>query len=272
MAKSGRLPILVSLLACFVFSSCAIPPTYSRQNIGQVIRRICAEDYKLDVRVWEKGETIWVYAPFDHLLNDQGDWSDEAKKAENDIFMSLSRIIFSMDKPPKFFVMVLADIKKVGADVFFIGYIPDIVKRQMNFISDGEFSERLSMQAFKNPKAIGDADGKHLPVTDITLGDFIGYLVRQELQKKIGDPGLKENFTINRIESNYSKNVLRILVDVKVEKEKPGLIEPFQEVKKSLKKFLKIYASSEVTQVQIIDTSSGKDQTISVRALMDEKS
>jgi hypothetical protein len=64
---------LITILVCGCTSSTA--PTFTKREIAGAIEDICQNEYKLDVRTFVVGETLWVYYPVQDLRikNDKKD-------------------------------------------------------------------------------------------------------------------------------------------------------------------------------------------------------
>lgn len=66
LARAGfSLFIIISHL-CGCSSSAA--PSFLQEDIGKVIRDICASEYKTEVRVKLSGQTLWVYLPLEDII------------------------------------------------------------------------------------------------------------------------------------------------------------------------------------------------------------
>ncbi|MDD4954173.1 MAG: hypothetical protein PHG40_04625 [Candidatus Omnitrophica bacterium] len=59
--------ILASLLALSGCSS-SIQPTYNKEDIAQAVRDICKKEYNLEARTKLVGQTLWIYLPFEDVL------------------------------------------------------------------------------------------------------------------------------------------------------------------------------------------------------------
>lgn len=269
MVKSVRKILLFSIPIIFLLS-CSISPTYSRKDIDKVIKNICKEEFDLDVGAWGVGDTTWIYAHFEKLLDENNQFDKAVTENIRKIFLSLRRVILSIEKPPKFYCFVASDIKEMGADLYYIGFIPDMIKLQMNLISLNESQEREVFFNFLNPQAIGDNEGKHIQKYDITMGEFISYLVKQSIERKFTAPEVKDNFQVNDLRAYYLNGKLGIIFDIMIKEYKEGLPEPFEEAKKAVKKFLKIYDSSgDIVEIEIFDTFNKKRRFYSRGALFE---
>jgi len=257
MAKNGLSALLISFILIFL-SSCTIPPTHSRENIQKAIRNICKDEFNILVRVRFSGETIWVYAPFKELIIKDGQWSEEVQDTLAKIFLTLGRVFLSMDKRPKFYCILASSIKGTGFDAYTIGYIPDMVKFNLGFISFEERDRRMVFFSFPNQNAIGDFYGVHMQEYDIPIGEFIAYLVRQNLEKKFNAPALNENFQLKRVFTHYWIDNLKVSFDIETIKPREGLTNPFDEARKTTKEILDIYNSSgDIAEIEVNNLLTG---------------
>ncbi len=242
MAKNVPKTLLISLILIFL-SSCTIPATHSRKNIQKSIRDICKDEFNVLVRPRLSGETIWVYAPLEELITEDGQWSEDVQNVWVKILLTLGRVFLSMEDRPKFYCILASSIKEIGFDAYTIGYIPDMVKFNLGFISHEERNRRTVFVSFSNPNAAGDFYGAHMQEYDIPLGEFIASLVAQDLEKKFNSPLLNENFQLNKVSTHYWGNNLKVNFNIKITKPQEGLIDPFDEARMATKEVLDIYNS-----------------------------
>lgn len=271
MVKNGLKTLLLSLLILF-FSSCAIESTYSLQEIGRAIKNICKDEFNIDVSVWQAEDTVWVYAPFDKLIDESGKWDEAASEDIHKIFLSLSRVFLNVDKPPKFYCFVASNIKEPAADMYIMGFTADMIKFQMKLISFKEREERVVFRTIANSLALGDKEGRHIPKYNLTTGEFISYLVRQDIERKSTSSEVKDFFQIDDLYVSFEDGKLEITFDIMMKEYKEGLPQVFEEAKKSVKKFLNIYSPcSEIVEIEINDLFNGKNRTYTKKAIADTK-
>lgn len=269
MPKATPKILLFSLILIFLTSCTGSSPSYSRKDIGKVIAKICKEEFNIDIKVWEEGNTIWLYSPFESVLDAEGKWNKDVSTTVRRIFLSLRRVILSIDKRPEFYCFVVSDIKKIGADLYYAGYVKDLMMLEIGYLPVEEFENREVLIQMLSPKALGDTQGTHIPLHDITMGEFISYLVRQNIEKKFTSEENKKFFQINSIQADYARNALKINVDIKVKEYKAKLPDPFEEAKKIVTRLLEIYDPKDIIEVEINDTV--KNRFYSKRALLEEK-
>lgn len=266
--KKNLLKILLCNFFIFFLLACGESrPTYSRKDIEKTIKNLCKKEFNIEVKVTETGDTIWVYAPMQNLANEKGDWNEKISKDIDRIYLSLTRVILSLDKRPQFYCFVVSDIK-AGFDIYYIWFIRDLVMAVHEYISRGEFQERRAVIYYLNPQALGDKEGKHVYMYDISVGEFIAALIKQNLEKKFTAPEVKDNFTINELKSDYSEDKLTVRFDISAKKQTEGLGAVSEEIEKSVKKFLKIYEyPAEIKELEIYDALAKKHHFFSRKTL-----
>jgi len=271
--KSPKITFLLSLL--IILTSCSkIEPTYQRKNIQESIKKICKEEYNLEVSVEEVEDTLWIYSPFDRLIvTDQAKFDDKIAEKIGNIILSLQRVILSIDKPPKFYVFAASDTEKKGADYFVAGFVADIVKFQMLFISRQEYFERQFVNFIENPRALGDKEGLHIEKFNLDLPNFIALLTQQKIINKFSSEDLSGYFEIEKCAVTYNSSVkdFNIEIDIKQTDYKPGLPSPFKESLKIFYDYIsRIYAFNDFSYVRIADMDWVKIKTFNRKALEEE--
>ena len=257
MVKNALKILLVSFIIIFL-PSCTISSTYSRKNIKEAIRNICKDEFNLDVKVRFSGETLWIYGPFEKLVDQDGQWNKQAQSSRIKIFHALGRVFLSMDNPPKLYCLLISSVKGTGFDTYTIGYIPDMIKFDMGFISLKEREKRVVFLSFLNPSAIGDLNGDHIQEYDIPTGEFIAYLVRQNLEKNIKAS----------VSTHYWANNLKVSFDINTTKLQEDSINFFDQVRKITKETLDIYNSSgDIAEIEINNLLTGDVEIFTPQSL-----
>lgn len=272
MAKNGQLLLLCSAIIFLSSCSLSVSPTYSREEISKVIEDLCQKEFNLKVFAEEINDTVWIYRSVDKLINAQGAIDESAIDNIRNIFLSIRRVLLSMNKPPAFYVFAISDTMSAGVDLYYIGFVPDMIKFQMSYISLGEMQEREAILHGYNPKAIGDTEGKHIEKYDVKMGDFVSYLIKQHINNKFLTNELKDFFKVNQINSYYTNDTLTVEFNITPVEGKTNLTDPFVQVEDSIKKFIKIYTSYlHLVDIEIVDSVSGKRRIYSPKALFDDK-
>jgi len=235
------------LISILFFCACAIPPTYKRRNVREEIKKICKKEFNINVVVKDVGETIWIYAPFKSILNKDLKIKDEVIDKMRKISLSISRVLLSLDKPPKFYVTVVSDIYETGADIIEIVNFEDLKKFFLFYISDEELADRTVIKSYFNLSALGDETGTHIPVHDIDFEEFLCELMVNKLSmyftnKKI--EGIKE------IKCDFDGDFYEIYLETTDENFK--LTEPIlKDILKIFKFFIKIYEYKDFLGIKI---------------------
>ncbi|MCF7916996.1 MAG: hypothetical protein K9L61_04390 [Candidatus Omnitrophica bacterium] len=269
MVKNALKIILVSIIALSSLSCKPnTPSTYSRKNIEQIIQTLCQEEFQIKVKAWLIGETLWVYVPFGNIVDQAGQPTADFTKNTRRIFLTLRRAFLNMDNPPKFYSFVLSDVEDQGFDLYRIGFVRDFIKFQMGLISLKQINQRVVVLSAKNKQALGDSEGKHIRPYNITIGDFIGYLVRQRLNNAfILYP---EQVEVKNIQSYYQQKKLGIIFDIEIKKREKDVPEPFSKAKEIIKQYLEIYnRPAEIVEIEVTDSSSKKSSIFTQAALFD---
>lgn len=270
MVKNALKSILISSFIILA-TACSTSPTYSRKDITNIIPEICKKEFNLDVKSWEIGETIWIYAPFQRLVGSDSKIDPKISENIGKVFHTITRTILSMDKPPKFYIFVSSDINDIGVDLYYIGFIPDIVQFQLEFISLDQIRQRQFIFNTLNPKALGDKEGAHLKKYDISMGEFIAYLSKQAMEEKFIISRYKDNFDVESLRSYYYNNKLGLVFSIRIKQYKENLPYPFEEAKTIIKKFIKIYPDFEdISEIEITDTFAKKTRFYTKKALLEE--
>ena len=272
MAKNVLRNLLFSFIL-LVTVNCSTSSTYTRADIEKIIKAICKDEFNIEVTTRETGETLWIYAPFKRLVDSKEEqFESEAIEHIRSIFLSLKRVMLSMDKPPRFYVFVASDIEDKGLDIYQIGFVPDIVKYELQYISQKEFEERVVFIPFENKEALGDRQGKHIAMFDFSLGNFIMYLTLQKINKLYTEGDGAEHVTINDLDGDYVQGTIQIRIDAVIDPTDTSLPRPSEAAKEILSGFLKIYRDMdfEISLIEIEDVFYEKRRSYSPRALLED--
>lgn len=120
----------------------------------------------------------------------------------------MRRVLFSMerskDKEPKFFCLVIADIKN-GFEIKEIFYALDLKKVSYDFISWTEYQHRAIEETSVSADIIGDTHGLHLNYKDITFEEFLAMQIKHRIKLKFQKPEVDKNIDID-------KEILKIII------------------------------------------------------------
>jgi hypothetical protein len=194
---------LTLLTGCFSndFQSCS-----KEADISANIKKICWEEYKLNVVPKRAGNTLWVYAPQESLLHLEAGKSPEFEESIIDklrsLLSSISRVCLSSDKSPEFFVLVLSDIN-LGLDYSLTANLMDVKKANVGVLPWTEANKRYVVGFDLAPKAVGDITGVHLQLNEVKMPDFLSRQIVQRLKAFFLEEPVKKYFTLTEANGGF---------------------------------------------------------------------
>ncbi len=272
MTKAIRFPgnyaefrFLLGLFFCsFLLTGCFssdFPPSYKETDISANIKKICREEYKLNVVPLRAGNTLWVYAPLDRLLhaefgkNPDKVFDEEMIEKARNILTSISRVLLSSDKAPEFFVLDFADIK-LGLDYSLTANLMDIKKSAAGGIPWTEANKRYVVGFEQSKMAINDTSGGHLKIYDIKLSEFLSRQIAQRVRIIFQEEPIKKYFILKGIDSGFQGNKFIFgysVVRISEPKEKINISRKILEI---ITYCFKTYEFKDFSQVVIKDLSA----------------
>ncbi|MDP1853565.1 MAG: hypothetical protein Q8L26_05130 [Candidatus Omnitrophota bacterium] len=258
-----QIKLLFILISFFAFGCKPIAPTYTKENFVPSIQKICKEEFGInDVKVWLIGETAWIYAPQNKLIDKDLKFDKKITERINKVALSVSRVLLSMKPRPKFYVIVASDIKDLGADLINVGNVDDIVRYQFEFISRGEFGKRNVYDAYLSPSALSDTEGKHINPYDIKMEDFLSLQIVQRISLKFKE----DRMEIKSLECFFKDGTFNLQYE-KVDAEKNANFNVNKEILKIVFLALKNYSFNDYSFVKISNLESGERTILGRNAL-----
>ena len=216
MVKPGLLfslliPIPILLYGCFS----KIEPTYKEKDIPDIVKKICKDEYNLDVTTQRTSTTLWIYAPVNKILSkDYGKKEDKIFDEElleklRNIITTVGRVLISSDYTPEFFALVASDIN-LGIDYTLIGNVLDMKKLFAGAIPWTEDNRRYVFKLGAVPEAVGDLTGKHLVAYDIKFPDFLAEQMAQRIAAHFQDEENKKYFKVEKYSGGFSNGTFII--------------------------------------------------------------
>jgi len=259
LTKSALL--FVSLILFISGCYCPSEPTYKEKDIPSLVKKICKDEYKLNVTTQRAGSTLWIYAPVDKILHkDYGVKEDKvfdddiAEKLRN-ILTTIGRVLISSDNTPQFFALMASDIK-LGIDYTIIGNVLDIKKTYAEFIPWTEANRRYVVKFSVAAEAVGDNTGIHLNAYDITLPDFLAQQISQRLAMEFQGEKLKKYFKIIKSEGTFNNGIFDFEYQIETLTKPPKKINMYKEILKIANYCLKTYEFTDFSQVRITEAIS----------------
>ncbi|MDP3142773.1 MAG: hypothetical protein Q8N14_02345 [Candidatus Omnitrophota bacterium] len=266
------LPFSLILITIFIFAcSSEIPPTYKKEEIPNFIKKICKEEYSLNVTTRVVGNTLWVYAPItriidkDYAVTKDKFFDDDMNDKLRKIMTSIGRVLISSDRAPEFYCLIISDIEERGLDYTLIGNVIDIKKSYAGFIPWAETNRRYVRKLENAPLALGDTEGKHIKPYDINLPEFIASQIAQRIEDRFREDDLKYQHQVNIVEARFTPTTLVINADIK--KQDMRIITSqndylTKEVLKIIASVTRAYDFSNFSSVEINDSQNGKSTII----------
>lgn len=208
--------LAVSILGC----SADIPPTYQEKDIPFLVKKICKDEYGLDVTTRRTQTTLWIYAPVEKILHkDYGIKEDKifddglSEKLRN-ILTTIGRVLISSNNSPEFYALQTSDIN-LGIDYTMIGSALDTKKSYSGFLPWTESNRRYVIKFKLAPEATNDKTGKHVRHYDITMGEFLADQIAQRIGAGFQEDDMKKYFEVQRSEGKFKDKAFRFEYSIK---------------------------------------------------------
>lgn len=258
LKNSVKSALLFNILLAVFFYGCdtKFEPTYKESDIPDVVKKICKEEYSMDVTTVRTPSTLWIYAPLSKLLHKEFGVSEDkifdeemADKSRN-ILTTAGRVLISSDNAPLFFVFVACDIN-LGIDCIIIGNTLDMKKSYAGFIPWTESSKRYVIRFSLEPQAVGDVTGKHLKTYDITLQDFLSLQIAQRIASQFQGETIKKYFKLEKSEGRFENGLFLFEYLVSLTSNPPKGIDLQAEALKTITYCLKTYEFTNFSGIEI---------------------
>lgn len=164
------------------------------------------------------------------------DFFDPAKEKTRTDFVNAH---VKTDKPPEFVVLVISDIVK-GIEIINTFNFDDFkrIRSHTPSLSQSEYVNRNLSRVEGNQEAVGDTEGRHIPFTPVTLGDFIA----QQITHRV-------NFKYNSSSFPPGENTV-------------------DEIKASAAQAIGAYKFSQFESVKITDLNDGTNQSFTKEQIL----
>lgn len=275
LKNSAKAALLFNVLL-FYFCGCSgqIEPSYKEKDIPYLVKKICKDEYNLDVATKRTTNTLWIYAPLNKILdkefgtNKDKIFDEEMTEKLRNILTAVGRVLVSSDNAPEFYALLASDIN-VGLDYTIIGNVLDTKKSYAGFLPWTEANKRYVMKINISPQAIGDKTGVHLEAYDIQLPQFLAEQIAQRLETEFNQGNLKDNFKIKPIEANFKDK--RFVFKIEFNKlNASDTTDITQEAFKISSFVLQEYDFKDFLEVQINEVESGKSTALNQKALFED--
>jgi len=268
LKNSTRLALLFNLLVCITLTGCQKPiePSFKEKDIPQLVKKICKEEYNLDVTTIRTPTTLWVYAPMNKMLDKEFGikedklFDEEMTDKLRNIFITIGRVLVSSDKTPEFFALSVSDIK-IGLDYTIIGSVLDIKKSYAEFIPLAEANRRYVVKLKAEPLAINDTTGSHLQAYDVKMPDFLSEQIAQRIGARFQNEELKKYFKVDASEGSFINNVFLFTYSIERIVKSDKEIDTKKEILDIITYCIKTYEFKDFSTIELNDAGK-KEKTI----------
>jgi len=271
------LPLLKSFLTILITASLfgcstSFEPTYKERDIPEIIKKTCAEEFKMAVATQLAGNTLWVYYPIDRIINKDYEvtkdklFDEEMSNKLRNLTTVIGRVLISADRSPDFFCLVISDIKERALDYMLIANALDIKKTYANFLPWPEMNKRYVVKLLNAPNALGDSTGEHIQPYDISWNEFIGNQISQRIESRFREDDYKALYSVKEVTAQFTPTTLVVNADIKMQELRIGNIRNDKIIGESLKiiaQVIRAYNFKDFIQVEIHDTIEGKNSLFS---------
>lgn len=274
LKNSVKPGLLFSLSSCLILSGCANPsePTYKEKDIPYLVKKICKEEYNLEVSTKRTPTTLWIYAPVNKILHaDYGIKADKIFDEEmvnklRNILTTVGRVLISSDNTPEFFALLASDIK-LGLDYTLIGCVLDIKKSYAGFIPETEANRRYVIRFKISPEAINDTTGVHLKAYDIKLPDFLAEQISQRIGGHFQGEDRKKYFQVEKSEGKFSDGIFTFAYAINQIAQPDKKIDIKKEALDIITYCLKTYEFKEFLMLEVTDLNTADKLVLSRAAI-----
>lgn len=255
--------LLFSLFLIIALSGCQNPPepSFKEKDIPYLVKKICKEEYKLDVLTARTDTTLWIYAPMEKILDKdygikEGKVLDEqmTDKLRN-ILSTVGRVLLSSNKSPEFFALWSSDIN-IGLDYIIIGNVLDIKKAYAESIPFTEVNKRYVMRFGLNTEAIHDTSGNHIKFYNINMPDFITQQIVQRISYRFQGETLKPYFKLEKIEGIFNNDTFILEYSLKPLANPQKAIDVLDEMLNTITYCIQTYDFKNFSQVEITNLNT----------------
>ena len=250
---------LLSGIGLFLFflGKTDLSPTYHRDSLTLSLKKLCSDEYAVNVTAQMQGDTVWILTPTDTLFIKNTEYSEEALTRIKIILKTLGRIILSMEDPPRYYVIQINETSSLR-EALIMGMGEDMIQFQYGYFPHEEYSRRR-VEEFHS--------GEKTKAFDLTKEDFLSRLISQEIGKvfeQLSDYFEMKNFTMNY---SLSDQEFKVDYDIRPLKETTPLLV-FNQIKKRVQETLgNKYGLKDDRSIKFIDRFEKMEKTFSLKEL-----
>ena len=252
--------LLFSFFLYVNLSGCqnSLEPTFKEEDIPELVKQICKDEYKLDVITQRSETTLWIYVPLAKILHKdygkkEGAFFDEelTDKLRN-ILSTVGRVVLSSNNAPEFFALWSSDIN-IGLDYIIIGNVLDIKKAYAESLPFTELNKRYVIKFNINPEAVQDTVGRHLKPYNIRLPDFLTQQIIQRISVEFQGENLKKYFKVEKVDGIFNNGAFILEYSIRPLAKPDKTIDIMKEILNTITYCIKIYEFQDFSWVEIND-------------------
>jgi len=259
--------LLVSVFFAVWLQGCStdIPPTYQEKDIPYLVKKICKEEYGLNVTTRRTQTTLWIYAPVEKILHkDYGVKEDKIFDEElsdklRNILTTIGRVLISSDNTPEFYALQTSDID-LGIDYTMIGSALDTKKSYSGFIPWTEANRRYVIKFKLAPEAVNDKTGAHVKYYDITMAEFLTDQIAQRIGAAFQDENMRKYFEVQKSEGQFKDGTFRFIYAIKQIGNPPEPVSIRKKIIEIATYCIQTYDFKDFTAIEFVDEL--KDDTL----------
>lgn len=145
-------PSLLLTAVALALAGCG--PTYHAATIRESIQQLAKREYGLDIDVALAGKTVAARFKVDNLIGELVAEDQQIWKRMDDLMLVLSRVVLSVDIPPDFFILDIADAENDGMHLMFTRSVLDIRKLMAEALSRTQYLDRLIVEFVINGERV----------------------------------------------------------------------------------------------------------------------
>ncbi len=273
LVKSALL--LFSFFLYINLSGCqnSLEPTFKEKDIPYSVKKICKDEFKLDVVTIMTDTTLWIYVPLTKIMDKEyGVKPDKildegmTEKLRN-IMGAVNRVVLSSDKAPEFFALLASDIN-LGIDYVIIGNTLDIKKTYAESLPPTELNKRYVMKLNINPQAIRDTQGQHLKPFNITLPHFLAQQIAQRIAVQFQGEYFRKYFKLEKVDGVFNNGAFILEYSIKPLSRPDKTIDVREEILNTVAYCVKIYDFQDFSRVEITDLFTQDKAVINKAAIL----
>lgn len=228
LISTRRIRRLSSVIISFFFiSGCGyINPTYPKEEVIEAVKKLCRDEYDLEVKTKLAGKTLGIYAEVEGLIGPDLRLTREAGERVDDLALSISRVSLSTNADVQFYVIIVRDKAIPTAELLMVRYVED-VKRLLRYnISRNDYLERMVLDLHFNPIPRTHSGSDDFLLDEVNFEYFLTFQLQKRLRKttdeKIEGKFIEQEavryFEFSLLADSFAeadkKEILELVVDV----------------------------------------------------------